>query len=163
MNYKNLGCKIYIIHAGLYNISIDADRGIADISGQVDPNMLLYALAKAGQHAELLRVKLQHPSLNYNNNPYYYYGDNALGMTDMYGMASSYGTYNQPYPIHDPYWYSRKLHDPSHYSHHSNYYRRHPYRISTSSFGFAPLRYDELYYSFILTACFIYCIIINFA
>uniref|UniRef100_A0A162AE96 Uncharacterized protein n=1 Tax=Daucus carota subsp. sativus TaxID=79200 RepID=A0A162AE96_DAUCS len=44
-----------------------SDRGIADISGQVDLNMLLYALAQAGQHAELLLVKLQHPSSSSNN------------------------------------------------------------------------------------------------
>lgn len=136
----------YTIHAGLYNISIDADRGIADISGQVDPSMLLQALAKAGQHAELVRVKLQHPSLSYSNNPYYYYGDNAA--LSPYG-----GHYHRPYPIHDPYWYSRKLHDPYHYSHHANYYRRYPYH-STSSFGFAPIRY-VVYYSSILP-CFSY-------
>ncbi|KAL8131429.1 hypothetical protein AgCh_007387 [Apium graveolens] len=97
--------------------------------------MLLYALAKAGQHAELLRVKLQHPSISYNNNSYY-----GLGMADMYGMASPYGShYHQPYPIHDPYWYSRNIHDPYDYSHQANYHRRYPYR-STSSFGFAPIR-----------------------
>lgn len=140
-------------YAGLYNISIDAERGIADISGQVDPNMLLYALAKAGQHAELLRIKLQHPSLSYSSNPYYY-GDHGLGMADMYGMASPYGShYHQPYPIHDPYWYSRKIQDPYHYSHHANYHRRYPYR-STSSFGFAPIRYAA-YYSLIFTVSFI--------
>lgn len=111
--------------------------------------MLLYALAKAGQHAELLRVKLQHPSLSYNNNSYYY-GDNGLGMPDMYGMASPYGShYHQPYPIHDPYWYSRNIQDPHHYSHHANYHRRYPYR-STSSFGFAPIRYEFLIYRFSL-------------
>ncbi|XP_074369231.1 heavy metal-associated isoprenylated plant protein 36-like [Apium graveolens] len=133
-------CKMKVMEVvgsicGLYNISIDAHRGIADISGQVDPNMLLYALAKAGQHAELLRVKLQHPSISYNNNSYY-----GLGMADMYGMASPYGShYHQPYPIHDPYWYSRNIHDPYDYSHQANYHRRYPYR-STSSFGFAPIR-----------------------
>ncbi|KAK1405226.1 heavy metal-associated isoprenylated plant protein 33-like [Heracleum sosnowskyi] len=142
-------CKMKVVEivgsiCGLYNISIDAERGIADISGQVDPNMLLYALGKAGQHAELLRVKLQHPSLRYNHNSHHYYGAHGLGMTDMYGYG---GHYHQPYPIHDPYWYSRNIQDPYHYPHHANYHRHHhanyhrryPYR-STSSFGFAPIR-----------------------
>lgn len=101
--------------------------------------MLLNALARSGQHAELVHVKLQHPASrpamlpryhgmlgNYNHDQYY----DGHGHT--YGVGP-YGAHphQQPYPIHDPYWYERKPLQPSplptmHY----------PYYASTSSFAF---------------------------
>lgn len=36
--------------------SIDAEAGMAYVAGTVDPNTLLTSFAKAGKHAQLLRV-----------------------------------------------------------------------------------------------------------
>ena len=44
----------YHNYGGTYNISIDWERGLAVILGQVDPNALLYALAQSGQHTQSL-------------------------------------------------------------------------------------------------------------
>lgn len=100
--------------------------------------MLLNALSKSGQHAELVRVKLQHPASRRRAIPPqhammsdYYYGHDGLLMNDAYGVGS-YGSHHRPYPIHDPYWYERRpLQPPPLPSmHYPQYY------TSPSSFAF---------------------------
>ncbi|CAN4103928.1 unnamed protein product [Withania somnifera] len=69
---------------GVYSVTIDAEEGLAKISGEVDPNLLLRALSRSGlgNHAELQWASLKHPSLS---NSY---------------MAAGYGSYNHGYGSH---------------------------------------------------------------
>ncbi|KAL3508380.1 hypothetical protein ACH5RR_027781 [Cinchona calisaya] len=52
---------------GVYSVTIDADEGIARIYGEVDPNILLKAIARSGRHAEIVRVNIKHPQIKHNN------------------------------------------------------------------------------------------------
>lgn len=135
-------------YAGTYNISIDGERGLADISGQVDPNMLLHALGRSGQHAELVRVKLQHPASRPAIPPRHSImssGHDGLLMNHAY----DYGTHHRSYPIHDPHWYDRKPLQPGPLS-----TMHHPYYTSTSSFGFDNHRLPLIRYVIISYHCF---------
>ncbi|KAK3010135.1 hypothetical protein RJ639_011792 [Escallonia herrerae] len=89
---------------GVYSVSIDSQDGLAKVSGEVDPNILLRALARTGNHAELVWVKLKHPVL-------------ARGFQGSYG----YGKY------HNPYGYGSTLYDhPWHDAHQPYHSRRRP-------------------------------------
>ncbi|KAL2460551.1 heavy metal-associated isoprenylated plant protein 32 [Abeliophyllum distichum] len=83
---------------GVYSLTFDAEEGLAKISGEVNPNILLSALARTGQHAEIVWAKLNHPRIDRG-----YYNDN-----DSYG---------QPYRYSD--WHRRALTDSSY---NPNYY-----------------------------------------
>ena len=51
---------------GVYSVSIDAEKGLAKIYGEVDPNMLMRAIARAGKHAELVHLDVKHPQIKAN-------------------------------------------------------------------------------------------------
>ncbi|XP_022897788.1 heavy metal-associated isoprenylated plant protein 22-like [Olea europaea var. sylvestris] len=58
---------------GVYSVTFNAEEGVAKIMGEVDPNLLLAALARTGQHAELVWAKLDHPRIDrgyYNDHDY---------------------------------------------------------------------------------------------
>lgn len=84
-------------------MNVDAEKGLAEIEGQVDPNHLLQELSRSGQHAELVRVRLQHPaagqrySSSSSSNGYYYdnehdnnycYGTSGNAIQDGYGRRT---------------------------------------------------------------------------
>ncbi|KAJ6305174.1 hypothetical protein OIU78_020671 [Salix suchowensis] len=110
-------CKVL---KGIQGVSftIDASRGRARVSGEVNPNKLLLILAKAGKHAELIWVhhgNIQSSTQNYSH---------VYGNTPM-GYGEGYGYYND-YPYNDP---NRGMNyymdDPRQtylYSHHQDYY-----------------------------------------
>lgn len=75
----------------MYALTIDAEKGIANVCGEVDPNRLLLALSKSGQHAELINVKLKHPTLS---NPRNQYGHNNYGYNNYNSLDGPYGSYN---------------------------------------------------------------------
>ncbi|KAL3845219.1 hypothetical protein ACJIZ3_002622 [Penstemon smallii] len=98
---------------GVYNVDINAEKGMVVVSGAVDPNILMKALARTGYHAEVKSVKLRHPELNKSYyNSYYDYGLNS------YGYGHSYGAFD------DPYRYGRALPDHPFYDvgHSGHYY-----------------------------------------
>ncbi|KAL3851138.1 hypothetical protein ACJIZ3_013020 [Penstemon smallii] len=90
---------------------IYAEKGTVVVSGVVDPNILMKALARTGYHAEVKSVKLRHPQLNTS----YYNGD-----YDDYGSYS----YGYGHSLDDPYRYGRALPDHPFYDggHLGHYY-----------------------------------------
>ncbi|PSR85392.1 Heavy metal-associated isoprenylated plant protein, partial [Actinidia chinensis var. chinensis] len=93
----------------VYSVTLDAEEGLAKISGEMDPNILLWALARNGKHAELKWVSLKSTTpkkgyYNYNNG---YRSDSYNGY--------SYGTSNQPYRN------GRTLPERSRYDSHQSY------------------------------------------
>ncbi|CAL5390281.1 unnamed protein product [Camellia sinensis] len=70
--------------SGVYSVTIDAEEGLAKISGEVDPNILLSALGRSGRHAELKWVKLKSTA---PNRAYY----------DDHGHSHGYQALEQPY------------------------------------------------------------------
>ncbi|GFS45131.1 hypothetical protein Acr_00g0094350 [Actinidia rufa] len=67
--------------SGVYSVTLDAEEGLAKISGEMDPNILLWALARNGKHAELKWVSLKSTTpkkgyYNYNNG---YHSDSYNG------------------------------------------------------------------------------------
>ncbi|KAL2477572.1 uncharacterized protein Fot_46586 [Forsythia ovata] len=91
---------------GVYSLTFDAEEGLAKISGEVNPNLLLSALARTGQHAEIVWAKLNHPRIDRG-----YYNDN-----DSYGQPYGYQKHGS---IEDSYWHRRALPDSSY---NPNYY-----------------------------------------
>ncbi|CAK9146582.1 unnamed protein product [Ilex paraguariensis] len=80
VNVNCEACKMKMIQllssiCGVYSVTIDAAEGTAKVSGEVDPNILLRGLARSGNHAELVWVKLKHPVMN--NRRCYYTADNG--------------------------------------------------------------------------------------
>ncbi|CAK9148859.1 unnamed protein product [Ilex paraguariensis] len=117
---------------GVYSVTIDAQAGTAKVSGEVDPNLLLRALARSGRHAELIWVKLNHPVLNSSNydngySPYGSYEPYNYGANGSYGYGA----------IDEPYRYRRALQEHSYYDTHQQYYyypmRRAVWEYPTSS------------------------------
>lgn len=47
---------------GVYTVTVDAEQGKVNVSGNVDPNILIKKLSKSGKHAELISPKI-------NSNP----------------------------------------------------------------------------------------------
>ncbi|XP_031106119.1 heavy metal-associated isoprenylated plant protein 32-like [Ipomoea triloba] len=115
-------CKLNVLEVlssinGVYSVSIDAEEGVARVSGEVDPNRLLTALARSGRHAEVKTVNLRHPLLNrgygassYENgygygaidDPYMYAGRRGLPEYSMCGGGGGYEAQyhgNVNYPI----------------------------------------------------------------
>ncbi|CAI9088238.1 OLC1v1022517C1 [Oldenlandia corymbosa var. corymbosa] len=67
------GCKykmFEVLHSviGVYNVDMDGENGLIRVSGEVDPNMLLQALARYGRHGEVVRVNFKHPEWTRVNN-----------------------------------------------------------------------------------------------
>ncbi|KAL8237525.1 hypothetical protein R6Q59_018606 [Mikania micrantha] len=71
---------------GVYSVAWDVENKMFRISGEVDPNILLKAVLRTGEHAELVSVKLKHPQLRHRN---YYYG--SYGHTSGYNHLPYYG------------------------------------------------------------------------
>ncbi|KAK2967271.1 hypothetical protein RJ640_004837 [Escallonia rubra] len=96
---------------GVYSVSIDSRSGTAKVSGEVDPNILLRALATAGNHAELVRVKLKHSGLNRGYHGSYGFGSYGTVDHSLYAYGTGYaaGLYGHPwYDIHQPYHHRRR-------------------------------------------------------
>ncbi|CAH9113631.1 unnamed protein product [Cuscuta epithymum] len=77
--------------SGVYSISIDGDENLLKICGEVDPNRLLSALSREGEHAEIVKAHLKHPGLRRNS---MYPQGSARGHgygRSMYGHDASYG------------------------------------------------------------------------
>ncbi|KAL7140725.1 hypothetical protein ABFS83_08G007300 [Erythranthe nasuta] len=73
---------------GVYDVTIDAETKTAKITGEVDPNYCIKALARCGVHAELVWANLSHPKMN-NRGPYDHdYGSYAY---NYYGEKLPYG------------------------------------------------------------------------
>ncbi|CAH9114626.1 unnamed protein product [Cuscuta epithymum] len=97
--------------SGVYSVNIDAEQGLATVVGEVEPNALLRALSKSGEHAELVRVTLKDPRMNrysnnepsyaysspynksYDNGNYNNYGYTAIGDSNIRGMFTMLITY----------------------------------------------------------------------
>nr|GME02776.1 heavy metal-associated isoprenylated plant protein 32-like [Ipomoea batatas] len=127
-------CKLNVLEVlssinGVYSVSIDAEEGVARVSGEVDPNRLLTALARSGRHAEVKTVNLRHPLLNrgygassYENgygygaidDPYMYAGRRGLPEYPMGGgggyEAQHHGNAN--YPIRGYGWHAAAAANP---------------------------------------------------
>lgn len=124
-------CKLNVLEvlssiSGVYSVSIDAEEGIARVSGEVDPNRLLTALARSGRHAEVKTVNLRHPLLNsaygcaygYNNDryigyscganddPYMYAGRRGLPEYSMGGGYEAHHHGSVSYPIRGYGWHA---------------------------------------------------------
>lgn len=102
--------------AGVYSVDIDASAGLATVSGEVDPNMLLKSLARTGMHAEIAWASFKHPMMSNNHHrsrsnchssPFYphcnYSGSGGGGgMTfpqQYYWWNDNAHHYRNPYPI----------------------------------------------------------------
>ncbi|KAL6538477.1 hypothetical protein OROGR_012465 [Orobanche gracilis] len=131
VNVHCQSCKMRILEVlgsicGEYNIDINTEEGLVRVYALVEPNLLMRALARTGYHAELVRVKLQHPKLNRN----YYH--------DSYNYRYGNGHCNYQ-AINDPYDYGRALPDPISYSSHQNYPTRR--RVAPNYHGSDPYYY----------------------
>ncbi|KAK3032183.1 hypothetical protein RJ639_035008 [Escallonia herrerae] len=105
------GCKMKMMQvlnaiSGVYSVTIDAQEGTARVAGEVDPNVLLRALARSGKHAEIVRVNLKHPVLKRS-----YYGDDY----SPYGHDYSHGYGGRCYDAidDDPYYCYSNRHGTS--------------------------------------------------
>lgn len=103
--------------------NVDAEAGMAYISGKVNPTKLLRRLVQAGKEAEICWVRTGDQCTNYdgygegnivNANGYYdhhsYYRAGAVdpymdGYNGPYGQRSSYYPYGHYYPQAPPYNY----------------------------------------------------------
>ncbi|XP_022876922.1 uncharacterized protein LOC111395144 [Olea europaea var. sylvestris] len=110
VNVHFQACKMKMMEVlnsicGVYSVIIDAEEGTARVSGLVDPNILMRALARTGYHAELKWVKLKHPELSRC-----YFGQCN------YGHGYTYGAIDDPYkyPRTLPYYYPRRSVYPFH-------------------------------------------------
>lgn len=102
--------------------NVDAEAGMAYISGKVDPRKLLRRLVKAGKEAEICWVRTGDQCTYYdgyggegniqNGNGYYDHSYNYMdGYNGHYGQSSSYyphghyGHSSSYYPQATPYYY----------------------------------------------------------
>ncbi|XP_042754077.1 heavy metal-associated isoprenylated plant protein 42 [Lactuca sativa] len=89
--------------SGVYSVTWDAEKNIFKISGEVDPNILLKAVMRTGEHAELVNVKLNHPQLRHTNYNYNYNNHN-FGYGYHIPSSSSYRRRDiRPLPEHEFY------------------------------------------------------------
>ncbi|VVA33024.1 PREDICTED: heavy metal-associated isoprenylated plant [Prunus dulcis] len=120
--HKCLTKMLKKIRGASYNV--DAEAGMAYISGKVNPTKLLRRLVQAGKEAEICWVRTGDQCNNYdgygegniivNANGYYdhhsYYRAGAVdpymdGYNGPYGQRSSYYPYGHYYPQAPPYTY----------------------------------------------------------
>ncbi|CAA3005482.1 Copper chaperone [Olea europaea subsp. europaea] len=118
---------------GVYSVTISTEEGTARIIGEVDPNLCLAALARTGQHAELVYTKLDHPRLGrgggyYNNQDYY-------SSPHKYNHGYGYSRYGA---LSEPYWNQSAL--PGGMSHNS--YQHYPLRRALPEYS----SYNSNYY-----------------
>lgn len=82
--------------------SIDAERGIARVSGKIDPGQLLLMLKKAAKHAKLLWVDSGNHCGYYTDNQYMNaYGSMEPYIRDPYQSGYFHSEYYD-YPPYDP-------------------------------------------------------------
>ncbi|XP_027108438.1 uncharacterized protein [Coffea arabica] len=98
VNVNCEACKMKVVEVlssviGVYSVDLDAQEGLAKVYGEVDPNMLLKALARTGKHAELAWVKLKHPVMNPRGDDYHNYSN--YGYRN-YDEPHSYSRYRSP-------------------------------------------------------------------
>lgn len=79
----------------MYSVTISAEEGIANIIGEVDPNLCLLALSRTGQHAELVWAKLDHPRPNKRS--YYNDSDNCSYKSSHGYEYPRYSSLTEPY------------------------------------------------------------------
>ncbi|XP_021823135.1 heavy metal-associated isoprenylated plant protein 32-like [Prunus avium] len=92
--------------------TIDAQAGIAHVSGTIEPDTLLKLLSKSGKHAELLRIDSGYkhqfytakPVANHRNG--HGYGQGYYNNHD-YGYYNPNGTGNSSHIATDPYHHQR--------------------------------------------------------
>ncbi|GKD96231.1 putative spo11/DNA topoisomerase VI subunit A [Tanacetum coccineum] len=93
--HKSLAAVSSIV--GVYSVSFNAEQKLFRISGEVDPSILLKVLMDAGEHAEVVNYKVNHPHLryqNYNSHASSYYGGGyAPSRRDRYNYGSYGGGY----------------------------------------------------------------------
>ncbi|GAA0164837.1 hypothetical protein LIER_20382 [Lithospermum erythrorhizon] len=92
--------------AGVYSFTIDGEEGVVKFTGEVDPNIVMRALARTGKHAQLKWAKLDHPLVSRNN----YYDYNNSYHNNNYGHVYTYANnyrkpsmlrgYNNKYPYY---------------------------------------------------------------
>ncbi|XLR29386.1 heavy metal-associated isoprenylated plant protein 28-like [Arachis hypogaea] len=100
------GCKMKVMQVlrninGVYNITIDGERGTVRVTGRVNPSTILGLLEKYGKHAEVKYIKFDGEILDRRTLPYYYGGRGGNGGGDFYApysMGSSYPM--STYPPH---------------------------------------------------------------
>ncbi|WMV47124.1 hypothetical protein MTR67_040509 [Solanum verrucosum] len=120
----------------VYALTINAEKGEVNVCGEVDPNLLVKALKGTGKHAEIVHVKLKHPSLTtpttHYRPSYNGYGHGYHGLGYGYGHGHSYGysrghDYYNTMPM-SPYNYSMRrsmmMEQPHYYGHHASSYPR---------------------------------------
>ncbi|KAG8384931.1 hypothetical protein BUALT_Bualt04G0169400 [Buddleja alternifolia] len=83
---------------GVYDIIIDAEAKTAQITGQVDPNYCIKALARCGVHAELVWANLSHPRMSRGSYGYEPYYGEPYGHRRSLPEGMWHETYN-PYPV----------------------------------------------------------------
>ncbi|XP_022897006.1 uncharacterized protein LOC111410741 [Olea europaea var. sylvestris] len=85
----------------VYSVTFSAKEEVTKIWGEVDPNLLLSALARPGQHAEIVWAKLDHPRIDrgyYNDhNSYRYSKYGSIEDTNWHRRALPDSSYNQNY------------------------------------------------------------------
>lgn len=91
--------------AGVYSVDIDAAAGLAKVSGEVDPNMLLKALARTGMHAKIVWASLTHPMTSNNHHQSrsgchgYNYSGGSRAFPQQYWWDDNAHHHRNPYSI----------------------------------------------------------------
>ncbi|CAI9088041.1 OLC1v1022270C1 [Oldenlandia corymbosa var. corymbosa] len=86
---------------GVYNVDMDGQNGLVRVYGEVDPNMLLHALARYGKHAEVVRVNFKHPEWTRTND--FHGGHGSCNASDLgYSFPRSLAADNYYSPVFSP-------------------------------------------------------------
>ncbi|KAM7263347.1 hypothetical protein ACFE04_001030 [Oxalis oulophora] len=122
---------------GIKKYSINAEKGIVEISGNIDPDKILRLLESAAQHVQLLKLESGSSHGNYGEissshmpRNYYDYG-RSYGYHG-YGPYGGYGSAHEPtynwYKHHNqPYYYSNYYDQIASPSYYRNYSHQLPY------------------------------------
>ncbi|KAA8523555.1 hypothetical protein F0562_009978 [Nyssa sinensis] len=130
---------------GVYSVTIDAEQGTTKVIGEVDPSVLLRALARSGNHAELLWVNLKSPVSSRG----YHYNDEYQNGPHVYGAINQPHRYQSALPEHS--WnnthrhYSPRRPTTEYPSYNTNYRYLPPakYVPGPPPQAFDPYEYDE--------------------
>lgn len=91
-------------------MTIDAETKTAKIMGEVNPTRCIKALARCGQHAELVWAKVNHPRLNKMGGPYECYNNCYDDYNDHYGYQPYYNSHRRSLP--EGMWHEGSLRYP---------------------------------------------------
>ncbi|KAF3625125.1 putative RNA exonuclease 4-like [Capsicum annuum] len=88
-------CKMKLVDVlssvcGVYALTINAEKGEVNVCGEVNPNLLVKALKETGKHAEIVHVKLKHPSLTTPTSRYLPYNGYGYGHGHGHGPGHGY-------------------------------------------------------------------------